>query len=108
MRIKRARRTSSAGKVRERRRIFSSRRSEGVRCRACISMPKHTTCQYHFQCYAPLVLSNLADLLPLGTRPFRFLASGDLSLFRPYVHNSIPAKSFPLVDLTFDDTVRFF
>src|SRR5262249_32578412 len=63
MRIKRARRTSSAGKVRERRRIFSSRRSEGVRCRACISMPKHTTCQYHFQCYTPLVWRGLSVCL---------------------------------------------
>ena len=44
----------------------------------------------------------------MGMVSFRFLVTGDLSLFRPFLHDSIRAKSFPLIELSLDETTRYF
>lgn len=54
------------------------------------------------------LIQALSDILPLGTPQFRFLFSGDESLYRPLLNPRLAIKSFPLPEFSVDETRTFF
>ncbi len=54
------------------------------------------------------LLQALSDVLPIGTPQFRFLFSGDESLYRPLFNPRLTFKSFPLPEFSVDETRTLF
>ncbi len=54
------------------------------------------------------LIQTLADVLPLGVHQFRFLFSGDDSLYRPLLNSRLVLKSFPLPEFSVEETRSLF
>jgi hypothetical protein len=54
------------------------------------------------------LLQQLTDILPIGIPQFKFLFSGDESLYRGLVTSKLPIKSFPLTEFSPDETRALF
>jgi hypothetical protein len=49
------------------------------------------------------LLQQLADTLPIGIPQFRFLFSGDESLYKPLIGNNLVIKSYPLTEFSAEE-----
>jgi hypothetical protein len=54
------------------------------------------------------LLQQPSDILPLGIPQFRFLFSGDESLYRNILNSSLVMKSFPLAEFGVEETRNLF
>jgi DNA-binding transcriptional regulator GbsR (MarR family) len=54
------------------------------------------------------LLQQLADILPLGIPQFRFLFSGDESLYKPLLGSQLVLKSYPLTEFGIEETRLLF
>jgi hypothetical protein len=55
-----------------------------------------------------LLLQQLADILPIGVQQFRFLFSGDETLYAPLFGRKLPIKSFPLTEISLEESKLLF
>jgi hypothetical protein len=54
------------------------------------------------------LLLQLQDILPVGIPQFRFILSGDVSLYSEFIDERLTAKSFPLTPFSLDEVRTFF